>query len=114
MKTQVEKQYLGLNKVQDIRKGSELGILAEIAVKLDAHKQKFNAERETALCNDVRFRKHTPKWDKIEREIAAEVVLSKRDNIRENALFLICEGIAYLNFISACQSGFSRRVEKSV
>ncbi len=102
MIAQVEKQYLGLNKIQDIRKGNEPGILVDIAVKLDARKQKFNVESETALRNGVRFRKHTPKWDKIEREISPKVVLSKCDKTRKNALLLIYEGIAYLDFIIAC------------
>ncbi len=44
MIAQVEKQYLGLDKVQDIRKESESGILAEVAVKLDVRKEKFNAK----------------------------------------------------------------------
>ncbi len=81
---------------------------------MNSRKQEFEAERATAICNGVRFKKHTPKWDKIEREIIAEAVRERRDKTRENALLLIREGIAYLDFISACQSGFSGRVEKYV
>ena len=35
---QVKKQYLGLDKVYDIRKKKEPGIFAEVAVKLDTRK----------------------------------------------------------------------------
>ncbi len=114
MITQIEKQYLGLDKVQDIHEGSEPDILIEIAVKWDTRKQRFNAKRETAVHNGIRFKKYTPKWGKIERDIKAKIVFSKRDKTRKNALLLICEGIAYLDFINACQSGFSGRVEKCV
>lgn len=50
---QVEKQYLSLDKLQDIREGSEPDILAEVAVKLDACKQKFNTKYEIAFYNDI-------------------------------------------------------------
>lgn len=50
--------------------------------------------------------------DKIEHEIIAEAVCERHSKTKENALLLIWEGIAYLDFINACQSGFSERVEK--
>ncbi len=93
---------MGLDKVQDIRKRNKLGILVQVAIKLDVRKWKVNTKHKTAFYNDVWFRKHILKWDKTEYEIVAEVVLSKRDKTRENALLLIYEGIAYLNFISIC------------
>lgn len=111
---QVEKEYLGLEKVQSVRERAEINILAEVAIELEIRKQKFDAERETAFQNGVRFKKQTPKWNKIEREITTEVGFCKCDKTTKNALLLIREGVAYLDFISAYRSGFSERVEKCI
>ena len=91
-----------------------MNIFAEVAIKLKIRKQKFNAEQKTALQNRVWFKKQTPKWNKIKREITIEVVLCKCDKTRENALLLIHEGVVYLDFISVCRSRFSGQVEKCI
>ncbi len=101
-------------KVQNLRNGAEIDVFVDVAIKLNTRKQEFEVERATAICNGIRFKKHTPRWDKIEREIIAEAVRERRDKTGKNTLLLIREGIAYLDFISACRSGFNGRVEKCV
>lgn len=110
----IKKEYLGPEKIQDARKGAKLDIFKKVAIKLDVQKQDFEVEQETAFWNSVRFRKQIPKWDKMKHKIIVETINLRRDKIRENVLLVLYKGVVYLNFISACQSGFSGRVKKCV
>ncbi len=94
-------------KVQNLRDEAEIDIFVDIAIKLNTQKQEFEVERITTICNSVQFQKDMPRLDKIEHEITAKAICERRDKTKQNALLLIWEEIAYLDFINACQSRFS-------
>lgn len=102
LKALIERQYLNPEKVQNLRDRAKMDIFVDVAMKLNTQKQKFETEQATGICNGVRFKKHTPRQDKIEREIIAEAVCKRRDKTRKNTLLLTWERLAYLDFISTC------------
>lgn len=108
----IEQKFLGPEEVQNIRDYIGEEAFAKVARRLDIRKQGFKTEQEVARQSGTRFRKQTPKWDKIEREITEQVVLLSRNKTRENALLLLHEGLTYLEFVDACRGGFSGRVQK--
>lgn len=73
----IKENFLGPKEVQNICEHVGDDILAEVARKLDIWKRGFKTKRYIALRDGHHFRKQTPKWDKIKREITEwEVLLS--------------------------------------
>ena len=55
-----------------------------------------------------------PIWDKMLEARVKQGINDERDLVRENALRLLNLGLLYLDFVDACRSGYSGRVEKCI